>query len=151
MSRKKAREIAMKLVYELDFHPDTGEEVIEWRISEDAFSLISDEDRLYRYFPDDKQREYITSVARGVYSHLPEIDGYIEKYSISWKQNRISRIANAILRLSLFELLYLSDEVPESSSINEAVELAKKYGSEETASFVNGILGAFYRAERGTQ
>jgi len=148
MSRKKAREIAMKLIYEIDFHPDEQEDVINWRMSEEAFRIFSDDDQLYRTFPDDRQTDYIFRVVRGVCSRLPEIDGYIEKYSIGWKQNRISRIANAILRLSIFELLYLRDEVPEKSSINEAVELAKKYGSDDEASFVNGILGAFYRAER---
>ncbi len=138
----------MKLIYELDFHPDAVEEVLEWRISEDAFSLISDEDQLYLSYPNNKQKDYILNVVRGVISHLPEIDGYIEKYSIGWKQRRISRITNAILRLCLFELLYLRDEIPEKSSINEAVELTKKYDSDDTASFVNGILGAFFRAER---
>lgn len=147
MNRKVAREIALKLIYELDFHTEAEEEALEWRVSRDAFSLISEDDHAYESFPDDRQMAYILKVVRGVRSHLSELDEHIDRHLISWKRERVSRIAISVLRLCMFELTYLNDEIPSSSSINEAVELTKKYDSDETASFVNGVLGAFFRAE----
>jgi N utilization substance protein B len=147
MKRTGAREIALKLTYELEFHTEAEEEALEWRVSRDAFSLISEEDSAYESYPDDNQLDYILRVVRGVRRNLPELDEYIDKYLIGWKRERVSRIAISVLRLCMYELIYLKDEIPPGSSINEAVELTKKYDSDETASFVNGVLGAFYRAE----
>jgi N utilization substance protein B len=147
MNRKTAREIAMKLIYELDFNPERADEVIDFRMSEDGFRLLSGEDKSYDKPPEENQREYILKIVRGVFEHLPEIDEYIEKYSIGWKFKRISRVSAAILRVCMFELLYMPD-IPESSSINEAVELAKKFDADEAPAFINGVLGSFTRAER---
>jgi N utilization substance protein B len=147
MNRKVAREIALKLIYELEFHSEAEDEALEWRVSREAFSLISDEDDAFESYPNDIQLDYILRVVRGVRSHLTELDGHIDRYLISWKRERVSCIAVSVLRLCVFELIYLRDEIPPGSSINEAVELTKKYDSDETASFVNGVLGAFFRAE----
>jgi len=147
MNRKTAREIAMRLIYELDFNPERAEEVINFRLSEEGFGLLKPEDPSYSEAPGGSQLDYILKVARGVYEHLPEIDEYIEKYSIGWKFNRISRISAAILRVCIFELLYMP-EIPEKSSINEAVELAKKFDSDDAPGFINGVLGSFVRKER---
>ncbi|MCX7615706.1 MAG: transcription antitermination protein NusB, partial [Clostridiales bacterium] len=72
---------------------------------------------------------------------------YIEKYTKGWNCNRISRISTSIMRISMYEMLYMPD-IPDSASINEAVELAKEYDSPEAATFINGVLGTFYREER---
>ncbi len=74
------------------------------------------------------------------------IDIYIEKYAKEWTVDRMSKVDLAILRLAMFEILYRED-IPYSVSINEAVELAKKYSSEKSSSFINGILGNFIRME----
>lgn len=147
MNRKTAREVAMKLIYELDFNPERSEEIIDFRLSEEGFTLLAGEDSSYAVLPEDNQRTYILKVVRGVFEHLPEIDVYIEKYAIGWKFKRISRISAAILRVCMFELLYMP-EIPENSAINEAVELAKKFDTDEAPSFINGVLGSFTRAER---
>lgn len=147
MNRKTAREIAMKLIYELDFHPERSEEVIEFRLSDQGFALLAEEDNSYAALPGDPQRDYILKVVRGVFEHLPELDEYIEKYAIGWKFKRISLVSAAILRVCMFELLYMPD-IPENSSINEAVELAKKFDSDEAPGFINGVLGTFTRTER---
>ena len=77
--------------------------------------------------------------------HLYELDDYIEKYSKGWNIARISRISKCILRLSMYEVLYMG--IPVGASVNEALELAKQYDSEEAAGFINGIMGAFVEKE----
>ena len=75
-----------------------------------------------------------------------KIDDYIRKYAKGWSLERMARVDLAIIRLALYELLFM-DDIPISVSINEAVELAKKYGNEKSSSFINGILGNFIRSE----
>ena len=89
---------------------------------------------------------YIRKLVEGVGEHGYELDEYISKYAIGWKFQRIPRIAAAIMRVAMFEVLYMP-EIPASAAINEAVELAKKYDEPKVASFVNGILGSFVRKE----
>ena len=82
----------------------------------------------------------------GVSQHAAELDTYIEKYAQGWRFDRISLVASAIMRLAMFEIMYMPD-IPNGAAVNEAVELAKKYDDPETAKFVNGILGSFVREE----
>lgn len=123
MTRKQAREEAFILVFEKEFNGNTTEEILE--AAAEARELE----------PDD----YIKTVFSGVYNNLTEIDGLISENSVGWSINRISKTALCILRLALFEIKYM-DDIPVSVSINEAVELAKKYATKEDASFINGIL-----------
>ena len=83
----------------------------------------------------------------GVAAHLPELDSYIEKYAKNWKVGRISRMALAIMRVCMYEVMYMPD-IPDSAAVNEAVVLAKKYEEKETVSFINGILGGFVKGEK---
>ena len=78
-------------------------------------------------------------LVQGVLGHRAEIDGMIEKYSENWRLDRITVIDRAILRMASFELLYCRD-IPPKVAINEAVDLGKRFGSEESGSFINGIL-----------
>ena len=75
-----------------------------------------------------------------------ELDGYISKYAIGWSFSRISRMTAAVMRVAMYEILYMPD-IPAAAAINEAVELARRYDAPEAASFANGILGAFVRGE----
>ena len=75
-----------------------------------------------------------------------ELDAYIEKYAKGWRFERISLVASAIMRVAMFEILYMPD-IPHGVAINEAVTIAKKYDAPEVAKFVNGILGSFLREE----
>ena len=79
-------------------------------------------------------------------NHGAELDGYIEKYAIGWKFSRIDRVAAAIMRVAMYEILYMPD-IPNAAAINEAVEIAKGYEDPNTVSFINGILGSFLREE----
>ena len=86
-----------------------------------------------------KEREYIEDIVRGVFKNLAELDGIVESNAKGWKLTRIARIDLSILRLCIYEIKY-RDDIPFTVSINEAVELAKKYGEEESGAFINGIL-----------
>ena len=79
-----------------------------------------------------------------VFENIDAVDAVIDKYSIGWKKSRLPKTTLAILRLAICEMMFV-DSIPESVSINEAVELAKKYATAEDASFVNGILGSYSR------
>lgn len=119
----------MKLIYEMHMNQD--------------FSLLRYEQFCEQYLEEEPD-PYLDSTVRTVISNTPIIDETIEKYSKNWKVSRMSAVDLAILRISVAELLYESD-VPQEVSINEAVELAKKYGTEKSAGFINGILGSLVR------
>ena len=128
MTRREARELAFVLIFEKLFSEDTVREILhnagEAR-EEDAFAL---------------------SLAEGAEARLQDIDARITAHSRNWNKERISRVALSIMRLAVYEMLFVED-IPVSVSINEAVELAKKYGGDEDASFINGVLGGIARED----
>ena len=144
MVRNTAREIAIHLSYELNFTDLTPEELLRQHLSPENFTALAEEDPLYRELPNPKQSEYIRRLVTGVAEHRSELDGYIETYAVGWKFARIPMVAAAIMRVAMFEILYM-DDIPNGVAINEAVELAKKYGAEEDYQFVNGLLGSVAR------
>lgn len=146
MTRSNAREIAVHYTFELGFTDQTAAQLLEESFTRQTFAAIGEEEALYREFPNEKQRVYIKTLVLGTYEHAPELDGYISKYAIGWKFSRISRVVIAILRVAMYEVLYMQD-IPNAAAINEAVELTKRYESDEVASFVNGIMGSFVRNE----
>ena len=146
MTRTNAREIAVHLAFALGFSDRTADELLESSLTRESFQQLREEDPLYSEFPNEKQRRYITELVRGVDAHGPELDGYIAKYAVGWSFSRISRIAAAVMRVAMYEILYMPD-IPPAAAINEAVELSKHYETQETAAFINGILGAFVRGE----
>ena len=146
MVRNTAREIAIHLSYELNFSGRTPEELLDQRLTAEAFAGLAEAEDLYREVPNAKQAEYIRRLVRGVGEHGAELDGYIEKYAKGWKFSRIPLVASAIMRVAMYEVLYMPD-VPNAAAINEAVEIAKKYETPETVKFINGILGSFSRQE----
>lgn len=129
MTRKQAREEAFILVFEKEFNDNGIEDILE--AAAEARDLVSD--------------DYINTVFKGVYEHLEELDSLISESSVGWNIKRISKTALCIMRLAIFEIKYLED-IPVSVSINEAVELCKKYATENDASFVNGILSTVAKA-----
>ena len=146
MTRTVAREIAVRLCFCVSENPSDPRELLSFVFDEEYFSTLKEEDELYIKRPNAKQLEYIKRLVTGVYNHSAELDAYIDKYSVSWRFGRISRTAVAIMKASMFEVLYMPD-VPDNVAINEAVELAKKYETPETVSFINGVLGSFSRNE----
>ena len=146
MVRNTAREIAIHLSYELSFTEKTAEALVDQRLTAESFAELAEEDDVYREAPNAKQAAYIRRLVRGVDEHGAELDGYIEKYARGWKFSRIPLVASAIMRVAMYEVLYMPD-VPNAAAINEAVEIAKKYETPETVKFINGILGSFSRQE----
>ena len=146
MKRTVAREIAVRLCFAISENPSDPKELLAQTFDEEYYSSLQAEDKLYKSKPDKKQLEYITQLLTGISEHSAELDGYIEKYSVGWKFNRISRTAAAIIKLAMYEVLYMPD-IPDKAAINEAVELAKRYEPPETVSFINGVLGSFSREE----
>jgi len=146
MKRTVAREVAVRLIFGLAENPSQPEEYLSRVFDDDYYNTLKTEDKIYNTKPGKKQLDYITRLVTGVCEHSAELDGYIEKYAVGWKFGRISRTAAAVMKAAMFEVLYMPD-VPDSAAMNEAVVLAKKYETPETVSFINGVLGSFYRSE----
>jgi transcription antitermination factor NusB len=127
MSRKKSREIAMELLFQLSINKDTIEETIN------NFTENTD------YDLSQIQMDYVKKTLIGVTENIEKIDNTIEQFLINWKMNRLSKINLAILRICTYEIFF-EDDIPERVSINEAIELAKKYSEENSVSFINGVL-----------
>lgn len=125
MTRKTARDLAFKLLYQVDIQKEDGDVI---------FDIAKDE-----YEIDDKSKEYIGNILFGVDDNAETINNLISEKSEGWKINRISKISLACLRLGIFEILYCED-IPDKVAANEAVGIAKLYEGEESAKFVNGIL-----------
>lgn len=128
MARPIAREAAMQLVFEQIFG-GVGE-------TETLVDLID-------YQPGENDRSYIEMVVSGVREHANDIDAEIAACLRGWTLERLSRVDLAILRLAVYEMQYA--EIPAAVSINEAVELTRKYSSEQSCPFVNGVLGTISR------
>ena len=146
MNRKTAREIAAQLCFAMTSAGRSASEVVDEFFSGEHYDTLLTEDELFSQVPDDKQLDYIRNLVTLVEEKKEELDGYIEKYSRSWRLDRISKTALAILRCALCEILYVED-VPPSAAINEAVELDKGYDEPDTVAFVNGVLGGFMKGE----
>ena len=146
MIRNVAREIAVRLAYELSFSDETAQELLDHRLTADNFASLAEEDTLYAETPNEKQAAYIRRLVTGVSEHAAELDGYISKYAQGWSFARIPLVASAVMRVCMYEIMYMPD-IPTGAAINEAVEIAKKYETPETVKFINGILGSFARQE----
>lgn len=124
MTRREAREAVFGLLFETDFHPQDS--------AEDIFEISCDN----REIGEDK---YIRAAYFGVIEHMDEIDSIIENHARRWKTYRMSPASRAALRICVWEMIY-GENIPEAVSINEAIELVKKYDDEKARPFVNGIL-----------
>ncbi len=126
LTRREAREVAFGLIFEAEYHSE--EDLTEvYKTALDA-----------REIPKNK---YVKTVFFGVYEKLAEIDALIEKNSIGWRTDRLSKVSRAILRLAVYEFLYMED-IPDNVTLNEAIELSKKFDDERARPFINGILNA---------
>ena len=146
MIRNVAREIAMQLSFERSFTGLSAGELLEQRISGPHFEMLAPEYEVYGELPGPSQRDYICKLVKGIAAHGYELDQYIEKYAKGWRFERIPLVAGAIMRVAMYEILYMP-EIPNGAAINEAVEIAKKYEDPDVVRFINGILGSFVRGE----
>ncbi len=133
MNRSLAREIAMKLLYADSVG---GEETVFDALEQsDATTLL-----------DDEGRRFCDALYAGAREKLSDVDTAISAHATGWAFDRIAKVDLAILRLAAYELLY-RDDIPEGASINEAVELGKRFGGEKSAKFINGVLGAIAKEQ----
>jgi len=126
MGRKKARDNAFKCIYQIGFDfNQNAEDILEYSYEENENT--------------EDEKEYVSQLLNGVITNIDVIDEEILKYLKGWSIDRIAKIDLAILRLAIYEIKHAKD-VPVKVSLNEAVELAKTYGNDNSANFVNGLL-----------
>ena len=146
MTRGNARDLAVHLIYGREFTGEEPEAVVALRLEKDYYAKLSSENEVYTDRPSRAQLAYIDSVVAGVANRTDDLNAMIQQYSLGWDVSRISRLTRCIMQLAIYEILYVED-VPAGVAISEAVRLSKKYDGDDTGSFVNGILGAFLRAQ----
>lgn len=131
MGRKHAREGAMKLLFQMDNTGDYSDESLD--IFLDNFSY------------DELETEYILNTVKELINKKDIIDVHIDEQLKGWSINRLASVDLAVLRIAIYEIMY-RDDIPIEVSINEAIETTKKYSSEDSYKFVNGVLGGFVRS-----
>ena len=130
-NRRRARELALQALFYADMNQNDIEDVLEY--FNDHFA------------PSKKALPYFMKLARGVQGARDEIDTLIETYSEHWKLSRISGVDRNVMRIGVYELLYCPD-VPPKVAINEAIDVGKKFGAQESGAFINGILDSIHQA-----
>ncbi len=130
--RHQAREFALQVLFQTEFVKD-----IDIKNSLDYFKgAIDSSNEVYKF------AEFLV---RGVSGKTSEIDKHIQSYSQNWSLSRMALVDLNILRMAVFEMLYSNNEVPPKATINEAVELAKQYSTQDSSAFINGILDQIFK------
>lgn len=142
IARRRAREVALQVLYALDANPGLDPEGA-LAVHFDRFDPL-DEDEPERP-GDPAERPFAESLVRGVLERKDDVDALIGQVSRNWRLERMALVDRNVLRLAMFELKY-RDDIPARVSINEAVELAKRFGAAEAPAFVNGLLDSALRA-----
>lgn len=135
-NRHLGRIIALQSLYEYDFRRSCGDMV-------DVEDIIDRNCNRYKSMIEDMA--FVKTLIRGSTNNLQQLDELIQPLAPEWPLAQIARMDHAILRQSLFELFGMSDQVPAKVTINEAVELAKSFGADNSSKFINGVLGTAYR------
>ncbi len=123
--RSKAREITLQALFCMDMRQDTSPEMLDLYCENYTISK--------KAFP------FFLELVKGIIPVIPEIDAFIERFSANWKISRMSGVDRNAMRIAVYEMLYRKD-IPIKVSINEAINLGKKFGAEESGAFINGIL-----------
>ncbi len=133
-TRHLARTIVLQSFYEWDFYKQKT----------DLIKIV--ERNLAEFGPGIDEPDFVWRIVKGIIEHLEELNGIITKFAPEWPLEQIAIIDRNILRIGLFELLYADkNEVPPKVAINEAIELAKNYGGQNSSRFANGVLGAVFK------
>lgn len=134
MKRRKAREYALQILFQLDIRKEKPSATIFRRFWEE-------------HSPDDEVKTFTEEIVKGAYRHLEKINRQIHACAKNWSLDRMATVDRNVLRMAVYEILYRMD-IPASVTINEAIEIAKKYGTDESGAFVNGILDSVARIAR---
>ncbi|MGQ9823403.1 MAG: transcription antitermination factor NusB [Desulfotomaculales bacterium] len=135
MSRRKAREFALQALFQIDVGKAEPEKAMSYAAEEKVLKP--------------EEIDFAKQIVLGVIAHKEEIDRIISRVSHEWEVSRMAAVDRNILRAALYEIIY-RPEIPAAVSVNEAVELAKVYGGEDSGRFVNGILGQVIRESEGS-
>ena len=130
MTRRELRENVFKMLFRVEFHEE-NEMHEQFGLFEDEIENVKEEDAAY-----------INQKCNDIIAKIPEIDASVNESTTGWKTTRMGKVDLSIIRLAVYEMKY-EDDIPEKVSINEAVELAKRYGTDDSPSFVNGVLSKF--------
>ncbi|NLD38473.1 MAG: transcription antitermination factor NusB [Desulfatiglans sp.] len=128
-NRRKARELVTQILFFMEYSPGDPEK---------SFELICE-----NFDAPKSLKAFSGELIRGISENLSHIDSLIKEASKNWRLERMSRVDRSILRLSIYEMLYM-ESIPYKVSIDEAVELGKRYGTEESGAFINGVLDYIY-------
>ncbi len=130
--RRRSRELALQALFYMDMSKEASEETLE---------------RFCTHFnPPDSARPFFLTIVRGVLTHRAEIDRLIERFSKNWRIGRMSHVDRNVLRIAVYELLCCGD-IPPKVTINEAIDIAKKFGTAESGAFINGIIDSIHLAQ----
>ena len=138
-NRHLGRIIALQTLYEFEFRKQCNDETV------DLDEVLAR--NLDRYSDTVEDKDFVRKLVKGVTKEAGELDGIIQPIAPEWPLDQIARIDRTILRIAIFELREFGDIVPPKVAINEAVELAKAFGSDNSSKFVNGVLGTAYRTQ----
>lgn len=128
--RRRARELVLKVLFHIEFHGDEPDS---------AFQLICRE-----FQASNNIQDFAKEIVLGIYKNRQKIDRVISEASKNWRLERMSIVDRNLLRISTYEILF-RDDIPPKASINEAVELGKRYGQEDSGAFINGILDSIFK------
>ncbi len=132
-NRRKARECALQVLYDLEFNAIRDDKDLERRLA-DFFVCFPEPGTI-----EPETEAFTQKLVKGVLDHGEDIDALIQRASTNWKMERMAVVDRNLLRLATYELKYVGD-IPPKVSLNEAIEIAKRYGSEDSSAFINGIL-----------
>ncbi len=130
MSRRRARQVAFQTLFQIDLAQVDLETALRQRLEDVEL--------------DEENKAYVQTVVRGVMEQLTALDAQIAHVAKGWNVHRLGFVDRSILRLAIYEIVFM-DEIPVRVAVNEAVELAKEFGDEESPKFVNGLLGTVVR------
>jgi len=124
-TRRQARELAMQALFYMDMRKDASEEMLE--------------DFCGCFCPSKKSRPFLIKLVTGVLETKGRIDALVERFSQNWQISRMSCVDRNVMRIAVYEMLYC-DDIPPKVSINEAIDIGKKFGTQESGAFINGIM-----------
>ena len=134
-SRHRAREIALQILYQFDLNS-----LASGKTPPSELALVSDLRHHFEHFSiPEPLREFAAELVTGTLTHLPDLDAELEKHASNWKVSRMSSVDRSLLRMATYEMTHLK-KIAETIVIDEAIELAKAFGTEDTPAFINGVL-----------
>jgi N utilization substance protein B len=126
-SRRKSREYALQVLFQTEYEPS--------RTADEALAAFRE-----TYTIDEENWPFATELITGVFEHIRRLDDVIQSHSTHWKIDRMPMVDRNVLRIGVYEMLYRTEDVPRKVVIDEAIEIARSFGSTDSSSFINGIL-----------